>query len=545
VALVAVIAIAVGLVVAGIKFDVFSAPKAPESGSDLDFLSFGHDIFDFSPGSSKTIGGKTVRFTDSADLQVVDGDGTVLWHTNTAASCTGRCRAVLQSDGNLVVSGPSGVLWSSGTDRSPGATLVFQARQSYLTIRDAAYNVVWTSNGDLRTGAAGMLATEINAPGAVPVQSFLDSLAVNTHMDQYERDAAQVYGKLDYLGVRTIRDHYSEDGSLLANYTYLAQRGIRFDMLHYSSDFAVLVRDAGVMAGLPNRALVAVEGPNEINNFPFTCDGSTWRGGWNNNNGAAAQCFMQNYYGRVKSDPRLADVLVYNLTGSTSVVDPDRYGLLTLDGHADLGNIHVYPAPGEQPRNTLLRALGGEYLNVPPTEAVITESGYQTSDVGDQAQARYYLNLYLDAFKAGFRTTYVYELTDNADETFGFFDTANKPKPSATAMHNLTTLLADPGPQRGGSLDYSLTGMPAEAHSLALQRSSGAVNLILWDERPIWNNGPTTPTAAPVKVQLGQTFSKVSVFAPLSGSTPVQELTEISSLDLQLAGEPLVLELVP
>ena len=43
----------------------------------------------------------------------------------------------------------------------------------------------------------------------------------------------------------------------------------------------------------------------------------------------------------------------------------------------------------------------------------------------------------------------------------------------------------------------------------------------------------------------GTDDSLVSVYAPLSGSTPVQELTEISSLDLQLAGEPLVLELVP
>jgi hypothetical protein len=542
VALAAVIAVAAGLVV----WDVFAnSPRPPAESSDLDFLSFGHDILDLSPGAGKTVDGKTLRLTESADLQVVDDAGAVLWHTNTNAACTINCRAVLQSDGNLVVYGLAGVIWSSGTGTSPGATLIFQPRESYLTIRDKGYDVVWTSNGDLSTGAAGMLSTELHPPHAVPVQSFLDSLAVNTHMDQYESNAAEVYDKLNYLGVRTIRDHYSEDGRLRGNYVYLAERGIYFDMLHYSSDFGVLVRDAAVMAGMPNGALVAVEGPNEINNFAFTCDGSTWQGGFPNNNGAAAQCFMENYYSRIKADPRLANISVYNLTGGTSVVDPDKYGLLTLAGLADLGNIHVYPAIQEQPRSALLRALGGEYLDVPPSKAVITESGYQTAEVGEQAQARYYLNLYLDAFKAGFRKTYIYELTDNTAETFGFFDTANKPKLSATALRNLTTVLADTGSPREGSLNYSITGMPGEAYSIAMQRSSGAFNLIVWDERPIWDKASITPPAAPVNVRLGNTFSKVSVYEPLRGSAPVQQQSGISSIDLKLSGEPIVLELTP
>jgi hypothetical protein len=247
----------------------------------------------------------------------------------------------------------------------------------------------------------------------------------------------------------------------------------------------------------------------------------------------------------VKANPRLTDVPVYNLTGSTSVVDPDKYGLLSLAGRADLGNVHVYPTPEAQPRNNLLRALGGEYLHVPPSSAVITETGYQTAQVGGQAQARYYLNTYLDAFKAGFRKTYIYELTDNSDETFGFFDTADKPKLSATALRNLTTILADPGSPREGSLNYSLSGMPADAYSIAMQRSSGAFDLVLWDERPIWKGGSIAPAPAPVNVGLGSTFSKVSVYEPLRSADPVRQLSQVSSIDLQLTGEPLVLEVVP
>jgi hypothetical protein len=522
-----------------------STSEQPRPGAHLEFLSFGHDVYDFVPGSAKTIGGLTLRLTADADFQVVDGAGAVLWHTDTSAPCDGNCRVVLQGDGNLVLRGPAGTLWESGTSTSPGATMIFQPRESYLTIRDADYDVVWTSNGDDTTGATAMLGTALVGPRAVPVQAFLDSLAVNTHMDQYERDVVTVHDKLDFLGVRTIRDHYSEDGSLRENYSYLAERGVRFNMLHYSSDVEVLIRDAEVMAGLPNDALVAVEGPNEINNFPFTCDGSTWQRGWPNGNGPAAQCFMERYHRALKANPRLSSIPLYHLTGNISVVDPDRYGLLGLAGQADYGNIHPYPKPDQQPRNALLRELGSSYLTVPPSKAVITETGYATSEVSERAQALYYLNLYLDAFQSGFHKTYVYELTDNQYETFGFFDTADRPKLSATAMHNLTTVLADTGSPREGTLNHTLTGMPSDAHSLVMQRSTGAFNLVLWDERPIWNGADVTPAAATVTVDLDRTFSRVTVHQPLGGATATQQFTGVSSVDLQLAGEPLVLELVP
>ena len=40
-----------------------------------------------------------------------------------------------------------------------------------------------------------MLNGALTGTRAVSVRSFLESLAVNTHMDQYEGDAAKVYDK--------------------------------------------------------------------------------------------------------------------------------------------------------------------------------------------------------------------------------------------------------------------------------------------------------------------------------------------------------------
>lgn len=523
---------------------VSSAPSTATTPA-ADFMSFGHDVFAFTPGAQKTIGGVTLRLTDDADFQVVDHEGAILWHTATSGPCHDSCRVVLQSDGNLVLSSDDGSLWSSGTYRSPGSTLIFQPRDSYLTIRDADYDIVWTSSGNKATGAAGMLTGARGGSRAVPVQDFVDSLAVNTHMDQYERDATEVLSKLDYLGVRTIRDHYAADGGLQAAYTHLAQRGIRFDMVPSSSDFDVLVRDAEAMAAMPNGPLIAVEGPNEINNFPFTCGGSVWQGGWHNDNGPAAECFMQNYYRRIKQDPRLGNVSVYNLTGGTSVTDPDKYGLLGLTNQADLGNVHPYPSSTEQPHDLLLTSLGSQYLSVPPNRAVITETGYQTSGTSQRAQALYSMNLYLDAFRAGFQKTYIYELTDNDRETFGLFDASNAPKSSARAVHNLTSVLADTGRSLDGVLNYSIDGLPEEAGSLAMQRSSGAFDLVLWDERPIWKGGDLAVPAVPLTVSLGRTFSKISVYYPLRAATAAHEESNTSTLHVALSGEPVILEVTP
>lgn len=523
----------------------FGATAQIPAGAD--FMSFGPDMYNFVPGAQKTINGITLRMTTNADLQVVNSSGTVLWNTKTNANCAGStaCRLVLQNDGNLVLYGPAGALWSSATYNVPGATLLFQPREPYLTMRNGSYDVIWSSNGNTFNAPLGMLSSSLKAPQAPSVRSFMDSLAVNSHMDQYEGDAVKVHDKLNYLGIRHIRDHWPENGSLRNQYTYLADRGIKFDMIHYSNDFNVLIRDAETMAGLPNKPLIAVEGPNEINNFAFTCSGSTWTGGWGNPNGPAAKCFMDALYAKVKASAKLSGVPVYNLTGNTSAIDADKYGLLALDNHADYGNIHPYPHNQNQPHNHFLRELGSTYFSVPPNKAVITETGYQSAQTGQRTQAIYYLNIYLDAFKQGFHKTYMYELTDNAFETHGFFDTANNPKQSATALHNLTTILADSGTPREGTLQYTLSGAPKEAYSFALQRSDGKYNLIIWDERQIWNNADVTPSAAAVTVTFSRSFAGVKVFKPMAGTAATSQSSNASSVSLQLTGEPVVLELTP
>jgi hypothetical protein len=388
-----------------------------------------------------------------------------------------------------------------------------------------------------------------SATAALPVQSFLNTLGVNTHMDQYE-DANTVLIKLKYLGVGWIRDHYASDASSLIKYQLLAQNGIHFDMLDYSNDFQTLIAHAEALANVGPGGLTSLEGPNEINNFAFSCNGSVWQGGWPNNNGPAADCFMRNYYVALKADTKLAGVAMFDLTGGLSANNAAQYGLLDIVGHADYGNIHPYPTHGSQPHAYYLGELANTYASVPAKNTAITETGYTTagaSAVSHKAQAILTLNGWLDAFVEGFHQSFVYELTDNQWEGYGFYDVRSNPKPVAVATHNLTTILADSGSPASSprALNYSLSSLPSTGYKILLQKSNGVYELVVWNEPRIWNGADVAVTPASTQVDLGGTRSKVSLYDPITGAVAIQQWTNVSSVSISLGVQPLVLEITP
>jgi hypothetical protein len=77
------------------------------------------------------------------------------------------------------------------------------------------------------------------------------------------------------------------------------------------------------------------------------------------------------------------------------------------------------------------------------------------------------------------------------------------PKPSATAFHNLTTLLADDRANRGSfqpeGFSFTALGVPYNhtGNTLALHKSDGTRIIALWNEQQLWD--PDTQTATEVK----------------------------------------------
>jgi hypothetical protein len=99
----------------------------------------------------------------------------------------------------------------------------------------------------------------------------------------------------------------------------------------------------------------------------------------------------------------------------------------------------------------------------------------------------------------------------------------------------MTIILADTTSVTPGSMNYSIANEPASVHDLLLQKSDGTFYLAVWDERV-----PGTVTDD-VTVDLGATFSSVSVYDPTVGTDVQQVFSNVSSLPLSLSDHPVFL----
>jgi hypothetical protein len=280
----------------------------------------------------------------------------------------------------------------------------------------------------------------------------------------------------------------------------------------------------------------------------------------------------------VKSDPKLAGIPVFasseaggaepNNCGLQFLTIPAGAGTLMPDGtvYADYANTHNYVCDhlssvcdnnawgAEDPAlNGRWDGMHVEYgrtwwspgyngysesqlLTLPK---VTTETGWLTQgskSIPEGQQAKLFLNLYFTAFKRGWSYTFIYMLRDDPGQGYwGLFHTDYTAKPSATFLHNLTTILAGKTSSTPGSLLYSVPGEPATVHDLLLQKSDGAFELEVWDENASGSNNIT--------VNLGATFATVHIYDPTLGTSATQTLGKVASVPLTLSDHPLIIEI--
>jgi hypothetical protein len=394
---------------------------------------------------------------------------------------------------------------------------------------------------------------------------FLDTLGVNTHIpytDGGYANISNVIADIAYLGIDETRDTISDgaNGSApLSSYIAVAQAGVKFTIIVSATTTAGLQANLALVEQLNEAvpgSVIAVEGPNEINNFPITYNGVSGLQG--------ALDLQKALYSMVHASSALQGVAVDYFTGygaGSIAQGPDP---ATTSGLADYDTQHPYPNNGNPPDEWVSRsaALTNEQPATGP--AVYTETGYSTNggttgDVNQDVQAKYTLDLLMDDAKNGIAHTDLYQLLDayepgspQGDDGFGLFDPSNQPKEAATAIHDLTTILADDGKDAGTftttPIDYSVTGLPSTGNSMAIQKSNGASDIVVWNEPEIWNESTGTEITAATKdvaVQLGATYQKVEVFDPLSSAAPIETLTNVSSVALGLTDHPLIVEVEP
>lgn len=413
--------------------------------------------------------------------------------------------------------------------------------------------------------------------GAVRANDFLNSIGVCSAVSRRGENLARTVEVVRQLGIRWIRAGY-ESGIPVSDLIELhRQTGVRFSygLMSGGTDIERLLEGARRLASAG--ALMALEGNNEPNNWGVTYEG---RRGGRTNSWLPVARLQRDLYRAVKSNPALKEYPVWNLSESGAQEDNVGLQFLTIPGgagtlmpdetrYADYANCHNYLThpgwPGLHDNQTWVAAdptsacrVDGLYGNYGRTwrrhfpgysEAALLELPKVTTETGvtlegpitEQVQGWLYLSVYLDQFKRGWKNTAIYLLRDRTDEggnqTFGFYRPDYTPRPAATYLQHLTTILADqPSTAAPGRLAYSIANQPATVHDLLLQRRNGIFELVVWDER-------FTGGADNVTVRLGAVAAAVKLYDPTVGTSPIQSLSQVSSVGLTLSNHPVVIEI--
>jgi len=384
---------------------------------------------------------------------------------------------------------------------------------------------------------------------ATAAAAFIESLGVNTHLDfsggPYGNVSA-VVSALNYLGLPNVRD--AAGAGDIALWQQVAQAtGVRFDDFVGQIPPSLYGSALDAMRQLADRGLLnAVEGANEPDTAYPASIGET----------VGAAVGLQQSVWQLGQQTGLPVI-------NTSFGYIGDYGSTgDLSAWADYGNAHTYFGTGNNPAwagwiDTLNADARSSAASRP---VMVTETGYYTtgngsdpSNVDETVQAKYTLDLALDTWQAGDARTYFYELLDqgtgngNPESNFGLFHSDGSAKPAADAIHNLTSLLSDPGGAgiAPGALDYTLSGLQDTDHSMLMQKSDGTFWLAVWNDTRLsgpFNAGETVVPPHQVTLSLGSAASSIEVFDPLHGTGTVQSGSG-SSISFDVPDHPVLVEI--
>jgi hypothetical protein len=403
---------------------------------------------------------------------------------------------------------------------------------------------------------------------AVPVNTFLSSLGVDTHMEQgYPEPPYEPMFR--YTGIRNVREGCTP-GTAAKLVTLHSNTGVLASV--GGSNMTNLISTAQTVAA--SGGLLSLEGPNEPNNFKVTYNGQT--GGGSGTWLPVAQ-FQRDLYTQVKASAALKNYPVFSVSEGGAEVDNVGLQFLTIPAgatttlpagtkFADYANPHNYVTGRWRILNDnqawnaadpILRGAldglaveygvtwGAGYSGYSDTQLatlprITSETGWNTTGPGaltEAQQGKLFLNVYLAQFKRGWRYTFIYQMVDNQGGdtlNMGLFHTDTTPKLSATYIHNLTAILADTISKTPGVLNYSVPAEPATVHDFLMQKSDGTFYLAVWDER-------AAGAVDNVTVNLAAAHASVKVYDPTAGTAAIRTLTNVSSIPLTLSDHPQIL----
>ncbi|TCM57777.1 hypothetical protein C8J36_102580 [Rhizobium sp. PP-F2F-G48] len=407
-----------------------------------------------------------------------------------------------------------------------------------------------------------MASTPIITTKTVSANAFVGSIGINTsggyYMDAY-KNSSQTISSLKYLGIDTVRDSLSAYGQAKPVLDAMAAAGIKFDFMtpgelvaRGSAGLAAYVDVLKAFQAAHPGSIISVEGLNEANIAGAHIGAFTME---------AAAAFQKALYTAVKGASGLSDVSVLNLSISHDSLEAYK-ALGDLGKYSDYANAHAYPHTGSVIDDSMQNSMdlaGGASKGDP---IVVTETGYTTytgaGGIGasETAQAKLILNNLLNAYENGSQQTYIYMLFDVPSAAFrglkevefGVFNADGSPKLAANAIHNFTTILQsgdDGSAAAGTTINYSLSNAPSETHAMAMQKSGGVYDIVVWTDKIVWNETTgkdvVTPTTD-VTVNLGKVEALVYVYDPLKGIEPIAVYRNVQSIKIPLSDHALIIE---
>lgn len=361
---------------------------------------------------------------------------------------------------------------------------------------------------------------------------FIDTLGINTHIDfavDGYRNLATVENAIKYLGTINLRDSAQIASDAVTWQQVALATGAKFDDFIAQTSPAGMTTDLGFVKQLAQEGILNyLEGGDEEDDAYPASLGNTLQ--------ITAQ-FQQQVYATGHS----LDLPVINMSFGSGWTAANNwqgdYGAVgDLSAYADYANAHTYPVPGQLPGDTISRLNGLANLAAASRPVITTEIGWDENAGFTQTQiADYVLDAALDGIKYGDVKTYFYALFNDGSGNFGLMNSDGTPKPAGTALHDLTALLADPGPTAAsftpGSLSYTLS---TADNTVLMEKSDGTFWLSVWDE---------SAAAHSATVTLGSTATKFTLFDPLTGTNAVQTAGNTPSFSFTVPDHPVIVEI--